>query len=138
MTSADHSSASDSMTLHHAALYVSDLDQTRAFYTEVLCMEEIPRPADFTFPGAYFRRGGAEVHCVVETEPNRTAQLRPAWSQEELRTGYVVHFALKVASLEPFRRRWPPTICSRSAAPASARTVSSRSTWPIPMAMWSS
>jgi catechol 2,3-dioxygenase-like lactoylglutathione lyase family enzyme len=104
MTSADHSSASDRMTLHHAALYVSDLDQTRAFYTEVLGMEEIPRPADFTFPGAYFRRGGAEVHCVVETEPNRTAQLRPAWSQEELRTGYVVHFALKVASLEPFRR----------------------------------
>src|SRR4051812_42446887 len=59
MTSADHSSASDSMTLHHAALYVSDLDQTRAFYTDLLGMEEIPRPADFTFPGAYFRRGGA-------------------------------------------------------------------------------
>ncbi len=94
----------DSMSLHHAALYVSDLDQTRDFYTHVLGMEEIDRPADFTFPGAYFRRGGAEVHVVVETEPHRTAALRPAWSEQELRTGYTVHFALKVDSLDPFRQ----------------------------------
>jgi catechol 2,3-dioxygenase-like lactoylglutathione lyase family enzyme len=102
MNAAVSRSADDSMTLHHAALYVSDLAKTRDFYSGVLGMEEIPRPADFTFPGAYFRRDGAEVHVVVETEPDRTAQLRPAWSDLELRTGYVVHFALKVASLDAY------------------------------------
>jgi len=61
-------------------------------------------PVDFTFPGAYFKRGGAEVHVVVEIEPDRTAQLRQKWSEEELRTGYVVHFALRVDSLDPYRR----------------------------------
>ena len=41
----------DPVTLHHVALYVSDLDRTRAFYCNVLGMHEISRPADFTFPG---------------------------------------------------------------------------------------
>jgi catechol 2,3-dioxygenase-like lactoylglutathione lyase family enzyme len=95
--------ADDTMTMHHAALYVSDLQATRDFYTKILGMSEIPRPADFTFPGAYFRRGTAEIHVVVETSPQRAASLRPDWSSEELRTGYVVHFALKVGSLNTFR-----------------------------------
>jgi glyoxylase I family protein len=103
MSQTDFSTTDDATVLHHAALYVSDLERTRAFYCGVLGMQEIDRPADFTFPGAYFKRGSAEVHVVVETEPNRTARLRPAWSPEELRTGYTVHFALKVASLDPFR-----------------------------------
>jgi catechol 2,3-dioxygenase-like lactoylglutathione lyase family enzyme len=103
MSHADTSAVSDDMSLHHAALYVSDLEATRAFYSGVLGMSEIARPADFTFPGAYFKRGSAEVHVVVETTPDRTASLRPAWSDEELRTGYVVHFALKVSSLDALR-----------------------------------
>ena len=40
----------------------------------------------------------------METEPDRTDQLRQDWSEEELRTGYVVHFALRVDSLDPYRR----------------------------------
>jgi catechol 2,3-dioxygenase-like lactoylglutathione lyase family enzyme len=102
MTSA--ATTDDTMTLHHAALYVSDLEKTRDFYTGVLGMKEIARPVDFTFPGAYVKRGGAEVHVVVEIEPDRTAQLRQKWSEEELRIGYVVHFALRVDSLDPYRR----------------------------------
>ena len=38
------------VTLHHVALYVSDPAATRRFYRDVLGMEEIARPADFTFP----------------------------------------------------------------------------------------
>jgi glyoxylase I family protein len=41
----------DPVTLHHVALYVSDLDRTRTFYCDVLSMHEISRPADFTSPG---------------------------------------------------------------------------------------
>ena len=93
----------DLVTLHHVALYVSDLDRTRSFYCNVLGMYEISRPADFTFPGAYFKRGAAEVHVVVETTPGRTAELRTPWSADELRTGYCVHFAFEVPSLDTYR-----------------------------------
>jgi glyoxylase I family protein len=98
----DQSNLSDQhVTLHHVALYVSDLEATRHFYRDVLGMKEISRPADFTFPGAYFRLGTAEVHVVVETEPGRTEKLRPQWLPEELRTGYTGHFALGLRELGP-------------------------------------
>jgi catechol 2,3-dioxygenase-like lactoylglutathione lyase family enzyme len=126
MTSA--ATTDDTMTLHHAGLYVSDLEKTRDFYTGVLGMKEIARPVDFTFPGAYVKRGGAEVHVVVEIEPDRTAQLRQKWSEEELRIGYVVHFALRVDSLDPYRR----SLAERDLQPvgglASEPTTLSRST----------
>jgi glyoxylase I family protein len=96
---------SQDVTLHHVGLYVSDLDATRHFYLDVLGMEEVARPADFTFPGAYFRLGTAEVHVVVETEAGRTEQLRPEWSPEELRTGYTGHFALGLRDLGPTLHR---------------------------------
>lgn len=97
--------ADGEVTLHHVALYVSDLAATRRFYVEALGMSEIDRPADFTFPGAYFRLGTAEVHVVVETEAGRAEALRPRWSGEELRTGYTVHFAFGVSDLEPILNR---------------------------------
>jgi glyoxylase I family protein len=93
----------DPVTLHHVALYVSDLDSTRTYYCNELGMDEISRPADFTFSGAYFKRGTAEVHVVVETTPGRSAELRTPWSADELRTGYCVHFALEVPSLDTYR-----------------------------------
>ena len=91
--------ADSGVILHHVALYVSDLEATKRFYCAALGMEEIPRPKDFTFPGAYFRLGSAEVHVVVETELGRAHQLRQPWSVEELRTGYTAHFALGVTDL---------------------------------------
>ena len=93
------------VSLHHVALYVSDLESTRRFYRNALGMEEIARPADFTFPGAYFRLGTAEVHVVVETEAGWAEELRQQWSPDELKTGYTVHFALGVRDLQPILAR---------------------------------
>jgi hypothetical protein len=39
----------------------------------------------------------------VETTPGRTAELRTPWSADELRTGYCVHFAFEVPSLDTYR-----------------------------------
>ena len=64
----------DPVTLITSPL-LSDLARTRTFYCDVLGMHEISRPADFIFPGAYFKRGTAQVHVVVETTPGRTAEL---------------------------------------------------------------
>jgi catechol 2,3-dioxygenase-like lactoylglutathione lyase family enzyme len=47
----------DVLSVDHVALVVRDVDRTRQFYVELLGLEEIPRPATFTFPGAWFRRG---------------------------------------------------------------------------------
>ena len=114
----DQSRPEDSdVTLHHVALYISDLDRTRRFYQDVLGMKEIARPADFTFPGAYFRLGTAEIHVVVETEPGRTEKLRQQWlaeAQDRLHRAFRAgpkRSWTDTCTTRPERgpdRRWPP------------------------------
>ncbi len=49
--------------VHHVSLNVSDVEEARRFYVDVLGLEEIPRPA-FPFPGAWLRSGGQEIHLI--------------------------------------------------------------------------
>src|SRR5438067_2319139 len=63
--------------LDHAALLIKDVERSRRFYGQILGMEEVPRPSNFTFPGAWFRKGGAEIHLIGEAEPGRAAQVQP-------------------------------------------------------------
>jgi len=63
--------------LDHAAFLVKDVERSRRFYGQVLGMEEVPRPSNFTFPGAWFRKGRAEIHLIGEAEPGRAAQVQP-------------------------------------------------------------
>jgi glyoxylase I family protein len=51
-------------TLHHVAVAVTDLQQAKRFYGEVLGMTEIPRPA-FSFAGAWYRAGDRDLHLIV-------------------------------------------------------------------------
>jgi len=59
-------------SIQHVALGVADLARARVFYTAVLGLDEIPRPA-FDFDGAWFRVGEQQIHLIVErrTEPRR-------------------------------------------------------------------
>lgn len=88
--------------IHHSAFVVSDLDKTREFYVGLLGFEEIHRPTDFIFHGAYFRLGSAEIHVVREDRPGRLADHDPQWTPDELATGLVHHVAIMVPSFEPF------------------------------------
>ena len=90
------------MTMHHVCLVVADIDRTRDFYVNVLGFEEIHRPKDFVFHGAYFHNGNVEVHVVREAVPGRLARNAPEWDPEELRTGLCHHFAVMVESFDPF------------------------------------
>jgi glyoxylase I family protein len=76
--------------LHHVSVTVSDLQRSRKFYSEVLRLIEIPRPA-FGFPGAWFEAGaGHHVHLIVHSG----ATFR-GMRAIDTRDG---HFALRVAS----------------------------------------
>lgn len=56
--------------LNHVAIYVADVEKSIKFYTEILGLKELPRPA-FDFPGAWFQLGmEQELHLIgIRTEP---------------------------------------------------------------------
>lgn len=91
--------------LHHAALLVSDVGASRRFYGGVLGMEEVARPSNFQFPGAWFRKGTAELHLIGEAEPGRARQAQPGYRPEELEEGYGAHVAFEVDDLDEAGRQ---------------------------------
>ena len=91
--------------LNHAALLVGDVERSRRFYGEVLGLAEVARPETFDFPGAWFRRGDADIHLIGESEPGRAAEMHPGYADEEIARGYGTHIAFEVASLEDAQRR---------------------------------
>ena len=54
------------MRLQHVGLIVRDVDRSRRFYSGALGLEEVPRPSNFRFEGAWFRFGGTEIHLLAE------------------------------------------------------------------------
>jgi catechol 2,3-dioxygenase-like lactoylglutathione lyase family enzyme len=92
-------------SLDHAALLVKDVDRALRFYVQGLGMEEVPRPSNFNFPGAWLRKGSAEIHLIGEEEPGRTAQVQPGgYSPDELSLGHATHIAFEVTDLEEARQ----------------------------------
>ena len=55
------------LELNHVAVHVSDVARSCDFYSRVLRLEAMPRPA-FDFPGAWFRLGTQqELHLIGRT-----------------------------------------------------------------------
>jgi glyoxylase I family protein len=79
----------DVATLHHVTLPVTDLERSKAFYREILRLEEIERPA-FSHPGAWFAVGPGHLHLTVTNDPT----LREG---KDLNSSDV-HFAVRVRS----------------------------------------
>ena len=55
--------------IHHASIVVTDLERSRRFYTHVLGLREIPRPATFDFIVVWYDLGAQHIHLV----PRETA-----------------------------------------------------------------
>ncbi|MEZ6087242.1 MAG: VOC family protein [Pirellulaceae bacterium] len=54
--------------LNHVALHVADVAKSETFYSQVLLLESLPRPA-FDFPGAWFRLGvDQELHLIGDRD----------------------------------------------------------------------
>ena len=86
--------------LDHAALLVKDVERSRQFYVGILGMNEEPRPDNFSFPGAWFRKGMAHIHLIGEAEAGRAEPLVPVYRSDELATGHGTHLAFEVDDLE--------------------------------------
>ena len=91
--------------LDHVALLVKDVERSKRFYVQLLGMEEHPRPSNFDFPGAWLRKGSAEIHLIGEDQPGRVELVQPGeYNPHELSTGHVTHFAFEVADLDETRQ----------------------------------
>ena len=87
-------------SLNHAGLLVRDVERSRHFYVQVLGMEEIARPRNFDFPGAWLCKGSAIIHLVGEAEPGRVDELYVGtYNPDELSRGYGTHLAFEVDDL---------------------------------------
>ncbi|GAE28043.1 hypothetical protein JCM9140_4231 [Halalkalibacter wakoensis JCM 9140] len=77
--------------LHHVSLPVSDLQRSIAFYSDILCLKKIERPA-FDFEGAWYEIGEGQLHLIVDEgmpdQPERVIDSRGK------------HFALRVEDYE--------------------------------------
>ena len=80
--------------LNHYFVRANDLEQTRAFYTEVLGFEQMPRP-NFPFPGYWLGTGGKiQVHMGPHDIPNReTYYLGTSAHAARDQSGVVDHIA---------------------------------------------
>jgi catechol 2,3-dioxygenase-like lactoylglutathione lyase family enzyme len=85
------------MRIQHVGLVVSDLDRSRRFYAGALGLEEVPRPPNFVFDGAWFRFGGTELHLLSDEHATGGAgQPDPGAGAER---GMTHHLALEVDDL---------------------------------------
>ncbi|WP_394172668.1 VOC family protein [Guptibacillus hwajinpoensis] len=78
--------------LHHVSLAVTDLDRAKSFYSHILCLNEIERPA-FDFPGAWYQVGSQQLHLIVYPEASTLRGTDELTSREG-------HFAFRVKSYE--------------------------------------
>lgn len=85
----DNSSRMEIDAIHHVSLPVRDLARSRAFYRDVLGLDEIARPP-FDFAGAWFRLGAGQLHLIVHDRA--TFRAAPRVDSRD------IHFAVRVRS----------------------------------------
>ena len=89
--------------IQHIALIVADLGAAKRFYGEQLGMEELERPTNFTFSGAWYRAGDQEIHLIAAHDTT----CEPGWKDPGpgAQAGLAVHLAFEVDDLDAERER---------------------------------
>jgi glyoxylase I family protein len=91
------------MRIQHVGLVVADLGRSRRFYSEALGLEEVERPRNFAFDGAWFRFGGTEIHLLSDAHATGGAgQLDPGAGAAR---GMTHHLAFEVDDLDAACKR---------------------------------
>lgn len=89
--------------LQHCGLVVADLERSRRFYGEALGLEELPRPANFTFAGAWFALGDTEIHLLAEADTTGRAGMPDPGPG--IAGGLATHLALEVDDFVVWQER---------------------------------
>jgi glyoxylase I family protein len=89
-------------SLDFVGIPATDAERSRAFYVEGLGLTEMPRPANFDFPGFWVAVGDQQLHVIGEAEAGRTRDVHPGWRDDELARGYATHLALEVEDFERY------------------------------------
>ncbi|MEM6284210.1 MAG: VOC family protein [Chloroflexota bacterium] len=85
-------------TLAHMGLVVKDIEKTRWFYGTVLGMEEVPRPEQFRFRGAWFQSGDSQLHMILAEDTVAPTGFEDAGNA--VKTGLATHIAFEVPDLD--------------------------------------
>src|SRR5579863_9796563 len=85
--------------MDHTALIVQDLQRSRQFYGEVLGLQEVPRPHNFTFGGSWFQGSGFQVHLILASDTSAPAGFAGA-EEKDVRIGRAHHIAFEVDDVE--------------------------------------
>ena len=83
--------------LQHCGLIVADLERSRGFYGGALGLEEVPRPGNFVFEGAWFQVGEDQIHLLVASETTGTAGTGDPGPSVAM--GLATHVAIEVDEL---------------------------------------
>lgn len=81
------------LALDHVTLVVGDLERSRAFYVDLLGMQQVARPT-FNFPGLWFQAGRQQIHLILASDKSSYAGLPEPPAQAG--PGRVFHFAFAV------------------------------------------
>jgi len=84
-------------TLQHCGLVVRDLERSRWFYGTVLGMQEVLRPSNFIFGGAWFQGGDSQLHLILASDTTAPAGFVDAGPAKH--TGLATHLAFEVEDL---------------------------------------
>jgi catechol 2,3-dioxygenase-like lactoylglutathione lyase family enzyme len=84
--------------LQHCGLIVADLERSRRFYAGALGLEEVPRPGNFVFEGAWFQVGEDQIHLLVASETTGSAGTGDPGPS--VATGLATHIAIEVDDLD--------------------------------------
>lgn len=85
--------------LQHLGLIVADLELSRRFYGAALGLDEVPRPTNFVFTGAWFAVGAEDqLHLIVEADT--TGRAGAADPGASVAVGLANHIAIEVEDLE--------------------------------------
>jgi catechol 2,3-dioxygenase-like lactoylglutathione lyase family enzyme len=89
--------------LQHCGLIVADLARSRRFYGEALGLEEVARPPNFRFAGAWFRLDDTELHLLAQEDTTGAAGMPDPG--QGVAGGLATHLALEVDDLAGWQER---------------------------------
>src|SRR6202158_4062235 len=78
--------------MDHTALIVRELERSRWFYGEVLGLQEVPRPSNFTFGGSWFQGPGFQIHLILASDTSAPAGFAEV-AEKDVRIGRAHHIA---------------------------------------------